>query len=361
MTAGMCTNRRGFALPAVILLVALLTVLLTSGLTRARVEHQLAEASDETAAALAIAQSGLQTYFGTVVTLPADGDSTRINVTGGFANVITHLVRRPADTTQRILYLVRSTGIVINPGVGPTPQAQRTVAQFAEWEYGYILRRGVLTAANGQRHLNNNSDPARLEVNGNDQCGVDAPIPGIRTPDLAWAGPADPDTSIVGAPGIIVAGTGPTTAAETLIDWAGALGGSLTPDYSSFQNGSTAYSIQRIAGALTLSGTNSGTGLLVVGDSLVVRGASFTFDGIVLVGGRILFEADYQRINGLVVTGLNEQLGVDPARTHTGGAPPQNRRDVYLYYDACKVDSALAAVSGLAPVRNAWLDTWATY
>jgi len=355
------TDRRGFALPVVILLIAILTILLTSGLTRARAERQLADASDEIEQALAVAQSGLQTYLGTVTVRPSDGDSTRINVPGGYANVITHQVRRPADTTQRTLYLVRSTGFVIDPATGPSPRALRTVAQFAEWEVGIMLRRAALTTPNGMRHMSSGGgNKPRLEVSGIDQCGAEAPIPGIRTPVMVWNGNS-PDTSLTGAPGLLEASTPPTVAAETLINWAGALGGDLVPDYATFQSGSASYPIQRILGDLTISGSSSGSGLLVVSGNLTISGPSFTFNGIVLVGGKIGFEADYQRINGLVVSGLNTQLGMSPPSTQTGNVPPQNRRDTYLYFDSCRIDSALAALSGLAPVRNAWLDTWATY
>ena len=354
-------DRRGFALPAVILLLAILTILLTSGLTRSRTDLQIGDASDETAQALAVAQSGLQTYFGLVTTRPTDGDSTRINVPGGYANVVTHLVRRPADTTERSLYLVRSTGFVINPDSGATPRALRTVAQFAEWEVGIMLPRGAITTANGLRHMSSGGgNKPRLEVSGIDQCGVRPPIPGIRTPQIVW-GSAHPDTALAGAPALLVASSSPTVAAETLVNWAGALGGDLVPDYATFQAGSTSYPIQRVLGNLTISGSNTGSGLLVVSGNLTISGTSFTFNGIVLVGGRIAFEADYQRVNGLAVSGLNAQLGLTPPFTETGNVPPQNRRDTYLHYDSCRVDSALAALSGLAPVRNAWLDTWATY
>jgi len=356
------SDRRGFALPTVILLVALLTVLLTSGLSRARTERQIAEASDETAGALTVAQSGLQTYVGTVTTRPADGDSTRINVTGGYANVVAHLVRQPADTTQPTLYLVRSTGFTINPDSGAVPRARRTVAQFAVWEMSRIERLAALTSASGLQHQSNNSpNNSRLEISGIDQCGLSAPILGVRTTQATW-GP-DPDTSVVGSPaGMVLSGSSSladrqAVVTETRIDWAGAIGGDLVPDYSTFQNGDTTYSIQRILGPLTLSGNTSGTGLLIVQDDLTITGTSFAFDGIILVGGRILFQADAHVVRGLVATGLS----LDNQTTETGGNPSENRRDVYLYHDSCAIQSALARMAGLTPVRNAWMDTWASY
>jgi len=350
-------NRRGFALPAVILLVALLTVLLTSGLTRARSELQIADAADEMATALTVAQSGLQTYLGTVTTRPADGDSTRINVTGGYANVVTHLVRRPADTTQRSLYLVRSTGIVINPDSGAAPRAQRTVAQFAEWEGGFMLRRGALTAANGIQKRNGS---AFVRISGDDYwtCVPTAPsVPGLRTTQVA-PGPPNPVPVYQGSPGLLEegAGQGAVVAAQTAINWAGALGGELLPDYASFRNWDFSYPIQRVSGDLTLSGAAASSGLLVVSGDLTIE-AFFLFSGIILVGGEVDFDSgSWVVIRGLVVSGLNEQLGLNPQRTEFGDGSYLD-----IQYASCNVAQALARLTGMAPVRNAWLDTWASY
>jgi type II secretory pathway pseudopilin PulG len=349
-------NRRGFALPVVILLVALLTVLLTSGLTRARTERQLAEASDETSEALAVAQSGLQTYFGTVSARPSDGDSSRINVTGGYANLVVHLVRQPADTTRRSLYLVRSTGVVINPDSGAAPRARRTIAQFAEWEAGFMLRRAALTAANGVLRRNG---PALIRIWGNDYAGCtpgSVPIPGLRT--TTDSGGPIPVVDYQGAPGLIEEGAseGPAIAAQTAINWAGAIGGGLYPDYTSFQNFNFGYPIQRITGDLNRAIASGGSGLLVVTGDLYISGFFF-FQGIILVGGTIDFDpASWVVIRGLIVSGLNEQLGMNPQRTEFG-----NGDYLEIQYASCYVRAALAPLTGLAPVRNAWLDTWASY
>lgn len=349
-------NRGGFALPAVVLLVALLTVLLTSGLSRARTERQIVEASDETAAAQAVAQSGLQMYFGSVTTRPPDGDSTRINITGGYANVVTHLVRQPADTTQRSLYLVRSTGVSINPDSGAAPRARRTVAQFAEWEAGYMLRRAALTAPNGIQKRNGS---AIVTISGNDYVGcisAAASIPGLRTTNVS--GPPNPVPTYLGSTGLIEEGAaqGPVVAAQTAINWAGALGGDLYPDYTSFQNWNFSYPVQRVTGDLTLSGASGGSGLLVVSGDLTIE-AFFLFTGIILVGGELDFDSgSWAVIRGLVVSGLNEQLGGNPQRTEFGDGAY-----LEIQYASCYVQLALAPLTGLAPVRNAWLDSWASY
>jgi type II secretory pathway pseudopilin PulG len=358
MTGTVGADRRGFALPAVLLLVALLTVLLLSGLTRARGERQMAEASDETAVALTVAQSGLQTYLGTATAKPTDGDSTRINVIGGYANVVVHLVRQPADPAEATVYLVRSTGMVINPDSGPVPRARRTVAQFATWEIARIERPATLTTINGLFHLDSPSpqNEPTLNVSGVDQCGLQPPIPGIRTPQVTWGGP-DPDTTIVGSPAGILIEAAASIVAVARIDWSGVLGTGLVPDYTSFQNGDATFPIQRVLGSLTISGTTSSSGLLVVRDDLTITGTSFSFDGIILVGGRIQFQTDSNVVRGLVMTGFN----LNTQDSETGGNPSANERNTYLYYDSCAVQSTLARLAGLSPIRNAWLDTWESY
>ena len=345
-------NDGGFALPTVILIVALLTILLTSGLTRARTERQIAEATDETAMAFTIAEGGLQTYFGTTSAPPADGDSTRVNETGGYATVVAHLVRNPADTTERTLYLIRSTGVAINPDSGARAQATHTVAQFAEWERGKVLPRAALTAANSIRKKNGVDT---LSVSGDDACGASSAIPGIRTSTMT--GPPNPVPVLQGNPGLIEEGanSGPIIAAQTQIDWAGALGADLTPDYTSFRSSDSDYPIVRVSGDLTLSGSNSSSGILVVPGDLDITGGTFYFEGIILVGGKIVFDAGYTSVSGLVVSGLNEQLGSNPQRTEIGG------ERTYLYYDSCKIQRAMQPLTGLAPVRNAWMDNWASY
>jgi hypothetical protein len=345
---------RGFALPTVILLVALLTVLLVSGLSRSRTEQQIAEATDETATAFTVAEGGLQTYLGTTTAPPPDGDSTRVNVTGGYANVVAYLVRQPADTVLRSLYLIRSTGVVINPDSGARAQATHTVAQFAEWETAFLLRRAALTAANG---VTQRTDTSTLSFSGNDACGAASAIPGMRTDNLILSG--SPALTFQGSPGLVQqgVGTGPTIANQTLIDWSGALGDDLTPDYTSFRQGDFGNPIVRVAGDLTVSDVSFSSGILLVPGNLDITGSFFYFEGVILVGGKITFEASFMQVRGMVVSGLNEQLGMNPQRTEIGG----DGNDLYLYYDSCKIQSAMAPLTGLAGVRNAWMDTWASY
>ena len=83
-------SERGFALPTTIFLVTFLTVLLATALARARSDHEVANSGQSVVDALAIAESGLQTYMDGQTSRPSDGDSVRINLTGGYADVVAH-------------------------------------------------------------------------------------------------------------------------------------------------------------------------------------------------------------------------------------------------------------------------------
>jgi type II secretory pathway pseudopilin PulG len=354
---GPASRERGFALPAVIFLVALLTLLLTSGLTRVQSDRQIAEAAEATADAFAIAQSGLQNYLGTRTARPPNGDSVRINVTGGYANVIAEVVRNPADTNLNELYLVRSTGIAINPLAGATPQARRTVAQFANWQPGWVRRRGALTTTRTPTSQGSDLGTPRV-FSGVDECGVEPPIPGLRTVSGA---PTVGVTYTGGPPGLLEQGPGqgPTIAVETGIDWLGALSPGFVPDYNSFQNGDNSFSIQRVMGNLSSAGAMSGTGLLIVEGDLQPLGPGFYFEGVILVGGAFYMDADTNVVHGMVFTGLSRLADppLVPLPTRFGGDGEVSR----VYFNSCKVNQAVAALKGMIGLGNAWLDFWATY
>ena len=57
-------SERGFALPMTVFLITILTVMLSSAFARTGTEIIIAESQEAGVDALAIAQSGLQSYFG---------------------------------------------------------------------------------------------------------------------------------------------------------------------------------------------------------------------------------------------------------------------------------------------------------
>ena len=172
----------GFALPLTIFVLTLVTIMLSAVMVQVQNDRRLAQSSGDVVQALVIAQSGLDRYMAHYDSLnvrPPDGDSLRINVTGGYADVIAHEVRRPADTLAGVLFVLRSRGRVIEPTQGSDPQAVRLIAQFARWQYGTIDIVGAYTAVNS---FACSSCGGTYQLTGWDQCAVMPAVPGLRTP-----------------------------------------------------------------------------------------------------------------------------------------------------------------------------------
>jgi hypothetical protein len=340
----------------------LLTALLTAGLARTASDLQVATASQAIDEASVVARSGLQTYLGMVsfdacgrTLRPPDGDSVRVNVPGGYAEVVASVVRPPEDSLANWLYLVRSSGYVIWPAAGSTPVANRTVAQFAEWQSGELALPAAFTAANGLTRIPGGSG----QLKGADEYvsgGCQAPPRrSLRAPGAI---PSLSDFELNGnAP--LGGGTGADIVTGARLDWGAILTpGRLIPDFTSPQPDDGTYPVQLVSGNATLGAagaTTFGRGLLIVSGDLRVLGSFVQWYGVVLVGGEIQFDAADQRFDGLVASGLNRQLGMSPAVGAIGGDYTD------IDYDSQYVRLALRPLTGFAPVANAFLEHWRTY
>ena len=341
-------NERGIALPVTIFIVTLLTITLAAAFARVNAEREIAVGTGDAVDALQIARSGLQRYMGTRTSRPPNGDSVRFNVTGGYADVRAWIVQRPADTTRPQMYAVRSKGYVIVPAAGAKPQGVRTVAQFGYWQTPLIRRIAAFTAANGITAV---SPGDSIRVRGNDQCGVTPAIPSVR----AAAGSTLSYGSYSGA-GNVISGTGAQVSDTAGVLWATLIGGGFIPDYYSMSLGNFSWRSQLIVGNATLS-NNWGTGLLIVTGDLTTSGPSALWYGIVLVGGRLISNSSHTHFNGMAITGLNAQLGGPAPPAETIGASGRDHID----YWSCYVNNALSPLRALVPVRNAYVDNWASY
>ncbi len=359
-------DQRGFALPVTILLVALLTVMLTVGFARISAEREVARSSGETIDALAIANGGLQTYFGFTADEPLAGDSIRVNLPGGYADVISTLVYDPPTGNDR-RYLVRSTGYVIVPALGSEPQARRTVTQLAEWRLAGMATDvpgalGALTVAGNLQRRANSSDDAGV-FNGNDDpawcAAAGPPIPGLRASNLILSGTGSaptvtPSTSISGTALAVRNGTG--------IDWTAAMGDGIAPDATTILPVGSGWPIQRIAGNVTLTG--QGRGLLLVGGDLTFEGSVSSWVGVILVGGSINFDAELNDVVGLVVANLSTGGGNSEFGGRAPGTgPPEDRPPLIasVQYSSCAVRAALSSLGGFTAIPGTWSDHWASY
>ena len=352
-------NERGIALPVTIFIVTLLTITLAAAFARVGADRSIAEGTTDAVNALQVAQSGLQRYLGSRTSRPANGDSVRYNVTGGYADVRAWVVQKPADTMQNQMYVVRSTGYAIVPAAGATPQGIRTVAQFGYWQTPSMRRLealGAFTAANGIRALSpgGNCSGSGICIKGSDECSAVSGIPGVR----GASGSQLSNGQYSGSPATVIAGAGAKLADSTGIQWATMIGGGFIPDYTSLTPFQWDWGSQLVPGNVTLS-DKWGTGLLVVTGDLTTSGSYAYWFGTVLVGGQIFFNSSHTHFNGLVVSGLNEQItGTPPPRGDIGGV---SGRNYHIEYWSCYITNTLSQLRGFVPVRNAYVDNWASY
>jgi hypothetical protein len=342
----------GLALPIAIFVVTLVTIMLAAIFVRVEVDRRMAETTGSTVDAAALAHSGLQRYFGHYDTLgvePPDGDSLRFNLTGGYADVVAMVLQNSADEGVPRIYAVRSTGRRIEPTQGADPQAVRTVAQFAQWNAAEMDPSAAFTAANGFNPPAG-TPSTDIVIHGGDECSEFPTLPtALRLPD------PDPPSPPGVWPPMNANGTPIQVAQETGMDWPAIVAGEFAPDYTTLINLNT-WSSYLITGDAILN-TPDGTGLLVVTGDLELGGAGAQWDGVVLVGGQIRFQGNYNIFSGVVISGLNYLLGDNPPP----GEWPTDSRDLVIRFNSCFMRQALASVSGFTPLANAWIDNWAMY
>ncbi len=349
----------GFALPFTIFMVTLITIMLAASFTRAASEHLVASSSNASLSALSIAESGLQAFFGDTFTVrPAETDSFRYNTVGGYAWVSPDVMQRPADTLQNFMYVVRSVGHVIEPSQGSDPVARRTIAQFARWQTGSMNVVGAFVTPNGVISRFAATPPAVL-VLGNDvpgcPTGIAPPVWSIRAPDADSIGGVEIDTITATMTQEEQDDWPQTVALETGVNWNQIVTGGFTADYNTIQYGDLTYPTQLIIGDATVNSV--GYGLLMVTGDLTFSGGFAQWNGVILVGGKVDFNASSAFVYGTVISGLNEQFGVSPPASAIGGPGFATR----IQYSSCSVDDALRSLTGFVPLENARVDNWATY
>jgi hypothetical protein len=351
----MSRRREGFAIPLAIMVIGFLSVSLMAAFTRVDTEYKGTNNRGLMVDAFTLAQTGLERFATTRTALgftsmpPAASESTRIALPGGFADVILTKVR---DTTggQTPLYVIRSRGTTTPPSLAGYLPARHTVAMYYTWQAGTMDVHAGWTSISG---LQKNGSAGTLT--GVDNCGAQPNVAGVAVPTGQWSvsGSFTPG----GTPSIDYMGTQAQMAAAIDIDWAGILAGTaLTPTVTlpasgwpgSFPSGWWPVIMVNQA-SFSLPGSGRGT-LIATGD-LTISGSK-SWDGIVLVGGTLTSNGN-NTVSGATISGLNVKLGATVADGDAG-----NGNKTYQY-DSCAVAAALSGFGALVPLNNTWVDNWA--
>ena len=366
-------DRRGIALPLVLMLTVFLTIAIGAGFIIAGNEQQVGTDHDAQLKAFAVAQEGVERYLTDVTTLPVSfPDVQTISVTGGSATVTLRQIR--GGTVP--IYAVTSVGDATAKDLrrsASTPHGERTISQFVVWQSAGLSADAAFTSLDSVNVKNGVSGT----VSGNDLadpttgCGAGgAAIPGLALPNTGLNMNGGNTNFIDGNPDntpVYIGTPGPSgTAKDSVnIDWAGILNGSLAPDFtlnrlvtpktgswptaSQFNN----WPIVLVKGDITnADNVSAGKGVLIVTGNADL--SNFIWHGLVLVGGGIAQSGNKANVWGALITGLNVKLGQNADVAKLNG-------NMLVQYNSCDISKALLKFGGWRRVANTWADNWPSY
>jgi len=355
-------ERRGFAIPTALLIIAALTIMVAGGFSLVSAERRSVADQKSQINAFRIAEQGLELFLVKRDSLMAGHpgfshvpgltpDTAVIPMTGGVATVtLTRL--RPVRGSQSGLYVARSRGVETVGAYAGTPQGVRTVAQYVLWEPAPMQVLAGWTALSG---LQKNGGAGTL--GGIDLCGDSATVAGVVVPvNPGYSGktvavgdpPVDsiaPDSVAIDWNGIVNGGLIAPTLTIPPASWPTA---AMTASFA--DTNSTYYPIIRINGDFALP--SSGTGMLIVTGTLTLNG-SVGWRGVLLVGNDITSNGN-NTIAGATVSGLNVKLGTYVPGSTANGTKQYN-------YDSCEVAKSTTTMGALVTLRNTWVDNWVEY
>ena len=361
--------RRGVTLPMTLLIIVVLSALAAGAFTRIGSERRTIDNQESTLDAYSMARSGLDQFLadptnGPLTFDPATfvgPDSGTIALTGGYAKIIVQRIRPAVGTTVSSLFVVRSRGVKTSSSVAGAPNAERTIALIASWQKGSMNVTAAWTSLTG---LQKNGGSGTLS--GVDNCGTAGAVAGVAVPAIPGYSQNGGSSVPNGSPNILDMGTKAQAATSVGIDWPNIVNGtSMTPDitippgsWPSSSTFSTSWPVIYVDQASDFALPGDGRGTLVVRRNMTISGSK-SWDGIILVGGTLTSNGN-NTVLGAVVTGLNVQLGDTVGPSAVGVSDVGNGNKTYRY-DSCNVAKAAARFAGLVPFRNTQVDNWATY
>ncbi len=340
----------GFALAAVLFVMALLGVLAITSLATTDDERRASLGMRESAKAFYAAEAGVNLVLASWDSLQYDtlmsnpGDSVDL----GWQTVPEN------GTSYRALMRRVSSNQLFSLGVqGRTGRAAASQVQVLlrkNWSRNLGTIQAAFYAASMMRK---NSDKGL--ITGFDACGS-GDVAGLKTPDLQYG--SDPSEVFDGVPPVDTVTNDPVDELQaTGIDWQGILDSDFTyaitdesewPDFSSMP--ADFYPSILVTGdRIDLRGPDhNGRGFLVVTEELRINN-DWEWDGVILVGN--FFQSNGKMtIKGAMISGLNMLLGVDPADIQISAIGP-GLGIPQVNYDSCIVSEAMNADGGAGGVE----------
>ncbi|MEN3336774.1 MAG: hypothetical protein V7647_450, partial [Acidobacteriota bacterium] len=318
MPAALPRERRGFALPMAILIIAFLTVTIAAAYSATSSELTTNMAQRGESKAYMVAQAGLENFmarrnengFCANCNFPTDPpaspyESTTVTLPGGYADVTATRIRT-ATNGRPAIYLLRAhgvdtsslalTGLTIDKVTQKNRSfGERTVAQLVYWNVNQV---NVLSGWTSTSGLDKQGSSGT--ISGVDACGKKPAVAGIAIPDGDYG--VNGNFTPAGNPPVQYLGSQQAANDAVKIDWDGVINGNrIQADYTFASaaaatsawgsnnmfsvNGTLLYPVIRVNDNFTLP-SQGGQGTLIVMGNLTMSGNNL-WKGILLVGGQM--------------------------------------------------------------------------
>ena len=371
-------ERRGLAMPMALLVLVVLTAGVTAGFAATSSESVVNQAHRGDTRAYNLAVAGLEQFLARrnetgfctnclsdPAAATADSEWTRVTMTGGYADVKAVLVRKHIDDTLPAIYFIRSAGVDQSANLSGSSSAvsgTRIVGLYAFWNTATVNVQGAWFALSG---LTKNGTAGSID--GTDQCtaangGGKATLAGALVP--SGGGFSGNTSAFSGSPPIDSSKSFSTLVANSKLDWAGILAGSITPDFDItnpptgfpsttwFQNNPDSWPIIRIRKSAPLP--NAGRGMIIADSNFTISGSNM-WDGVVLIGGSLTSNGN-NTTAGATLSGLNYLLGGNPpASNDLSDNSTANGQKTYVY-NSCNVSKASKGLRSYKAMMNTYID-----
>jgi hypothetical protein len=297
----------------------------------------------------------------------ADSEWTRVNLTGGYANVVAMRIRPKLSDAVPALFLIRSTGVdstVKLSGAGHMVFATRTIGHYATFGTSGIKAIGAMTSLQG---FFNNVGGSRIPSAGADKCGMAPALAGLVVP--AGGQYHGGGTQPTGTPRVDSSMTLDSLKQRIGIDWNAiikldAIPADITippdgnfPSAAAFADTSY-WPVIRIKKDFTIPRDGRG---LVIADSNLSFTSNRTWDGIVLVGGS-LYSTGNDTTEGVAISGLNRTLpGATNPANNTSSDDDLLSNSKHFAYNSCKAARAAERLRIYFAWSNTWMDNVAMW
>ena len=371
-------NRAGFALPLVVIFLVVLSFALAAGLAATAAEGSTSTAQRGQNKAYQIAELGLQRFLvqrDSICKLAGNSclgdpgaatagqqDSVQLTVPGGYATVVSRLLRVQQGIKDTIpaLYFVRARGVDSTSKLrgNDTTTSVRTVGLMVQWSTITMNVTGAWTSLSGL-----NKQGTAGQIDGNDQCGHKPAVAGIMVPkgDYTASG------------GFVPTGNPPLDTSKTLaqlepmvtIDWNSIINGNALPadftvppdnfpDATWFQADTSRWPVIRVH-TNGFSLPNAGRGIIIADSDFAISGSNM-WEGIIMVGGQLTSNGN-NTTSGTTVSGLNYKLpgAVQPPPGYIDDNATANGTKSYVY-NSCYISRATQKLRHYVPLANTWID-----